>query len=113
MKDTLAKVKSTTSNETVYLGFDPRTDAAKEQFAGVESVSAGIHRGRVIDFNIDYVGPTWTTVDEWIMKLSETLKLPAVQDWVVGPDETPNKLLKCDGIEIEAALQGGSGSIRI
>jgi hypothetical protein len=32
---------------------------------------------------------------------------------VVGPNETPNKVLTCNGIEIEAAIQGGGGSIKI
>ncbi len=102
-----------TSNEPGYLSFDPATDAAKDQFAGVDSVSAGLYKGWVIDFNVLYGGATWRTIDEWVAKLSETFKLPGAQDWVVGPSENPNKVLKCNGIEIEAAIQGGSASIRI
>lgn len=106
------KAMATTSNEPVYLSLDP-TDAAKEQFAGVESVSAGLYTGWVIDFSVLYVGATWRTIDEWVAKLSETFKLPGAQDWGVGPSENPHKVLKCAGIEIEAAIQGGSASIRI
>jgi hypothetical protein len=113
MRDAREKAMAATSNEPVYLSFDPATDAAKEQFAGVDSVSAGLYSGWVIDFNVLYVGASWRTIDEWVAKLSETFKLPGAQDWVVGPSETPNKVLKCAGIEIEAAIQGGSASIRI
>lgn len=113
MKDALERAKSATSNEPLYLSFDPATDAAKEQFAGVGSVSAALYTGRVIDFGVLYVGATLKTIDEWVAKLSETFKLPGAQDWVLGPSENPNKVLKCDGIEIEAAIQGGSASIRL
>ena len=42
-----------------------------------------------------------------------TFKLPAVQEWMVGPSENPNKILRCQGILVEAAIQGGGGSIRV
>lgn len=113
MKEALDKAKSTSGSETVYLGFDPATDAVKGQFAGVQSVSAGFYKGRMVDFSIQYAGPTWTNADEWVGKLSETLNLPAVQAWITGPSENPNKVLKCEGIEIEAATQGGGASITI
>lgn len=110
IKDALERAKSLT-NETLYLGFDA-ADGSKEQLAGVLSVSAGLYKGRVADFTVTYSG-TWATIDEWVSKLSETLALPGTRDWVVGPSENPNKILKCNGIEIEAALQGGSASLRI
>src|SRR5712692_9902596 len=56
MRQTLEKAKAATSSEPVYLSFEPSSDADKEQFAGVQSVSAGIYKGRVMDFNIKYVG---------------------------------------------------------
>jgi hypothetical protein len=112
MKDAIEKAKSATGVEAMYLGFDPATDGDAQQFAGVVSVSAGLYRARVVDFSVQYVGATWT-VDSWIATLSEAFKLPSAQDWVLGPDEAPNKVLKCDGILIEAAIQGGSASIRI
>ena len=46
-------------------------------------------------------------------KVSETLKLPGKDAWVTGPSEHPNKVLRCDGIEIEAGIQGGTASIRV
>jgi hypothetical protein len=113
MKEAIDKAKSTSGSETVYLAFDPAADAVKGQFAGVQSVSAGFYKARLVDFSIQYGGPTWRNIDEWIGKLSETLNLPASEAWMAGPSETPNKVLKCDGIEIEAATQGGGASISV
>ncbi|MEK6409105.1 MAG: hypothetical protein AABN34_19450 [Acidobacteriota bacterium] len=113
MRDARERAMAATSNETAYLSFDPATDAAKEPFAGVDSVSAGLYSGRVIDFSVLYLDATFRTIDEWVAKLSETFKLPGAQDWVVGSSENPHRVLKCAGIEIEAAIQGGSASIRL
>lgn len=113
MKDAIERAKATSGGEVVYLVFDPATDASGDRFAGVDSVSAGISKGRVADFNVLYVGPTWRTIDEWVAKLSETFSLPRAQEWVAGPGESPNRMLKCGAIEIEAAIQGGGGSIRV
>ena len=113
VKGAVAKAKSTGGGEVVFLSFYPATDSGKEQFAGVESVSAGLLNGRVADFTVLYGGVTWSAVDDWVAKLAETFKLPAAQTWMAGPNETPNKILRCDGIAIEAAIQGGSASIRV
>jgi hypothetical protein len=113
MKDTIEKAKSATGDEVVTLGFDPVIDGEARSFAGIESVAATVYKGRVMDLNAQYGGATWRTVDEWVAKLSESFNLPRAQDWVVGPNESPNKVLNCDGIQIEAAIQGGSASIRV
>jgi hypothetical protein len=111
-KDALEKAKAAT-DEAVYLAFDPATDAAKGQFADVGSVVAGLYKGKVMDLGIQYVGPPWGTIDEWVAKLSEAFQLPGAQSWKVGPNEAPNRVLKCNGIEIEAVIQGGGGSVRL
>jgi len=112
MKEALDNAKSTSGSETVSLGLDP-ADAVKGHFAGVQSVSAGLYKARLVDYTIQYGGPTWRTIDEWVAKLSETLNLPGAQAWIAGPSENPNKVLKCEGIEIEAGTQGGGGSIAV
>ena len=113
IKDAVEKATAGTGTEATYLGFDPATDGNGRQFEGVESILAGVYKGRVVDFSIQYGDATWSTIDEWIAKLSEALKLQSAQYWVVGPSENPNKILKCDGILIEGAIQGGGSSIRI
>lgn len=113
IRDALEKVKASTSEEITYLSFYPATDGSGGKFAGIDSVSVGLYKGRAVDFNILYVGTPWRTIDDWVAKLSETLTLPGAPEWVAGPNESPNKILRCNGIEIEAAIQGGGSSIRI
>lgn len=113
LKDTIEKAKAATSRDVVYISFNPASDSGKAQFDGVDSVGAGLLRGRVTDLSVVYIGATWTSIDVWVAKLSEAFNLPAAQAWVVGPSETPNKVLMCDGILVEAEIQGGSASIRL
>ncbi|MFL6273562.1 MAG: hypothetical protein ACJ74G_00005 [Blastocatellia bacterium] len=113
IKEALEKVKASTSNEPMMLAFDPAADAAGQAFAGVDSVSASVYKGRVIAFNVVYVGTTWRTIDEWVEKVAQTYGLPAAARWEAGPNENPNRVLGCSGIEIEAAIQGGGSSIRV
>jgi hypothetical protein len=112
-KDSLDRAKAAAGSEAVYVSFDPLTDATGNQMAGVDSVSVGLHKGRVVDYSVSYSSPTWRTIDEWTGKLSETFGLPRSQDWTAGPNENPNRILKCNGVEIEAALLGGGGSVRV
>jgi hypothetical protein len=113
IKDALEKAKAPSTNEAVYLTFDPATDSGKSEFADVGSVSAGLHKGKVMDLAVQYVSPPWGTIDEWVAKVSEAFQLPGAQGWNAGSNETPNKVLKCNGIEIEATIQGGGGSVRL
>lgn len=113
MMGAVEKAKAASGGELVYLSFYPATDSGKEQFAGVDSVSTGLINGQVADFTVVYGAATWSAIDDWVAKLSETFKLPAAQSWVAGPSEAPNKVLLCNGILIEAAIQGGSASMRI
>jgi hypothetical protein len=119
IREAREKAMDLISGEPFPLSFEPATDAAtdkfasKDQFAGVDSVSVVLYKGRVTDFTVVYVGAVWNTIDEWLAKVSESLRLPGPQEWVIGPSESPNKVLKCSGIEIEAAIQGGSSSITI
>jgi len=109
-REALAKAKA--GSEVVYVTLEP-SDGGKDQNADVASFSAGFHKGRVIRVSVQYLAPDWRNVDEWIAKLSETLGLPGVNNWQPGPSENPNKVLRCSGIEIEASVEGGGGSITI
>src|SRR5215472_16211163 len=99
--------------DPVTLGLEPESQSSKDRFKGIGSLSVTLHKGRVIDFSVAYYGVTWTNIDEWIAKLSDAYRLPGAPDWAVGSDETPNKVLSCNGFEIEAAIQGAGASIRV
>jgi hypothetical protein len=114
MKDSIEKALSATDVETVYLGFDPAADGADpQQFTGVVGVSAAFYKAHVVDFSIQYGGATWRSIDEWVAKVSETMTLPGKDSWMTGPSENPNKVLRCNGVNIEASIQGGAASIRV
>jgi len=113
MRDAIERARSHSGGETVYLAFDPSADARGESFSGVDSVSVGIYKGRVVDFSVLYLDPAWKNIDEWVAKLAGTLGLPRPADWAAGPDENPNRILKCNGVDIQASVQGSGGSIRV
>lgn len=113
IREAREKALDPNGNLPFWLVFDPTTDAARDQFASVDSVSVGVYKGRVTDFSLAYSGTEWNNIDQWVAKVSESLRLPGRQAWVTGPSEAPNKVLNCSGIEIEAAIQGGGSSIRI
>jgi len=113
VRDALESAKRSGGSETVYIGFEPRSDVSGSTFAETDSIGVALQKGRVVQFVVQYAGPSWRDIDEWIAKLSETLKLPGAGEWEPGQDETPSKFLKCRGVEIEAAVQGGGASIRV
>ena len=113
LKSVIEHATSTSAVDAAYLGFDPASDGDAQRFAGVDSVSAGVYKGRVVDFSVQYGGATWKNVDEWIALLSETFPAFRAQSWTAGPNEAPNKVLNCDEIVIEAAILGGGASIRM
>lgn len=113
MRDAIDRAKSATGVEAAYLVFDAATDGDPKIFEGVESVSVALYQARLMDFTLQYANATWPSIDSWITKLSETLKLPGPQGWTMGPNEAPNKILRCDGVMIEAVMQGGGASVRV
>ena len=113
IKDALESAKAHAANETAFLGFAPANYSTKDKFTSINSVAVVLHKGRAVDFTVSYLGATWTNINQWVAGVSESFGLPGVQDWAPGPSETPNKILKCNGFEIEAAIAGGSASLRV
>ena len=113
IKEALDDAKKPGANEAVCLGFAPADYSTKDRFASIGSVAVVLHKGRATDFTVVYIGTTWSNIDQWVAKLSESFGLPGSREWTPGPSETPNKVLKCNGFEIEAATAGGSASIRV
>jgi hypothetical protein len=105
-----SKEKSETG--LTYLMFQVPTGGANTPGPS-DSVRAGLRDGRVVEIAVQYPQPSWDNVDQWVNKLSETLKLPGARAWVPGASDNPTKILKCKEVEIEAGYQGGGGSIRI
>ena len=91
---------------------------AKDRFAGINGVSVTLFDGRVAELRVNYAGldsrprgPVWPNVDDFIAKLSEAYALPAARDWrQVAQDY---KVLECSGLNIEATVPIGSGSVSL
>lgn len=117
IKEAFDKAKPSSGNETMHLHFEPEIYSTKENFKQVDQILAIIHKGRVASFTVVYdgppYGPTWRSADEWVAKLSEGFRLPAAQSWTLKMEENPTKVLKCGGVEIEAVVGGGAGSLTV
>ena len=74
------------------------------RFAGVNFITIELLDERVTGFYIGYFGPEWNSVDQFVAKLSETLRLPSAS-WEQAGD---NARLMCDGFAINASAASGS-----
>lgn len=85
-------------------------DVTRERWAGVDNIYLRIFDNRVVSYSISYEGPPkgpqWDSTDQWITKLSETLKLPSPSEWSLI---NGNKGLNCEGVIINA----NAGSIGV
>lgn len=85
----------------------PEKYSSKSKFAGVTQITLTLLDGRVFTLNVNYQGPEWKHVDEFVTKFSEGTKLPAAHAWepYVGM-ETQLKTLKCRDFEINVFAGG-------
>ena len=85
--------------------FDLRSYGAAQdpRFAGVNHITIDLLDERVTGFHIGYYGPEWNSVDQFVAKLSEALRLPnAAWETPVGTQQS----LKCDGFVVDAFVSG-------
>lgn len=85
-----------------------RPHASESRFAGITGLSFEFLDSRLSSLWVQYAGPEWRSVDEFISRLSEPLNLPGPNSW--EPVNLGNeKILKCAGFVIRAFV-GGSTS---
>jgi hypothetical protein len=87
--------------------FDLQADreTPNPRFAGVNFITVELLDERVTGFHIGYMGPDWNSVDQFVAKLSEALRLPS-GSWEQAGDET--RWLRCDGFVMNAATTNGT-----
>jgi hypothetical protein len=94
-----------------YFHVKPGGNVTKEKLAGISSIFVELFDNRIVSYSVSYEGPPngpkWDNVDDWIAKLSETLKLPDTSEWVPRDGA---KVLNCEGIRIQATTNR-NGSI--
>jgi hypothetical protein len=109
----LAQVKSGTgifgqSN----IGIAPSSYPLKAKFTGVNRVDLVFLDEKVYSIYINYKGPYWDNVDQFLAKLSETYDLPAAKAWQ-SSYSSDRKTLRCNGFEIRAVAGSGETSVQM
>ena len=89
------------------LSLTPEKYGSKSKFAGVSHISLTLLDGRVSTLNVNYNGPEWKHVDQFVTKFSEGTQLPPASAWeaYVGMD-TQLKTLKCKEFEVSVFAGG-------
>ncbi len=83
----------------------PEKGAPNPRLAGLNFIGVGFIDERVTSFHIAYAGPEWKTVDQFVAKLTESLRLPR-SSW--EPVDESKQWLKCDGFRVDAYAFRGS-----
>lgn len=86
----------------------PDRRAPNPRMTGVSYITVRVLDERVTSFHIEYFGPEWKTIQQFVAKLSEGLRLPN-SSWESADTSSQ---LNCDGFKIEAhALKGTATSL--
>jgi hypothetical protein len=75
------------------------------RFAGVNFITVELLDERVTGFSIGYAGPEWNSVDQFVAKLSEALRLPS-GSWEPAGDDA--RWLMCDGFAMNGSTTRGT-----
>jgi hypothetical protein len=87
----------------------PDRYASKVKFEGISQFAFEFLDNRLSAVYVGYNGPEWKSVDVFISRLSESLKLPSANDWEASNLDSL-KTLKCEGFEIRASIGGTDGN---
>lgn len=83
----------------------------QEKFTGVSAVQLSFLDGKLTSLVVVYQGPEWKSVNQFLEKVSEGLRLPGSAAWQPGAALANGyKRLKCDGFEAIAYVSGGSNN---
>lgn len=83
--------------------------ASEAGFKGISQFDFEFLDNRLSSLYVGYNGPEWKDVDEFISRLSESLRLPGARDWEPSNLKTL-KTLKCAGFEIRVSVGGSDGN---
>jgi hypothetical protein len=85
----------------------PEKYASKAKFAGVSQINFSLLDGHLATLTVNYNGPEWKHVDQFVTKFSGETHLPAADAWEaqVGMD-TQLKILKCKDFEVTVFAGG-------
>jgi len=102
--EAIREAKSVDKYGVGFFDLRPDREIANPRFAGVNYITVAMLDERITSFHIEYSGPEWKTVHQFVAKLSEGLRLPS-SSWEGGVESSQ---LNCDGFRIEAQAFKGS-----
>ena len=82
-----------------------RPHASESKFAGISALSLEFLDSRLSSLWVQYAGPEWRSVDEFISRLSGPFNLPGPNSWEPA-NAVDQKTLKCAGFEIRVSAGG-------
>lgn len=101
----------------VRISIRPAEYVTKDRFSGIYSYSFVALDGRITSYQVNYrsspYGPTWHRVDDFIDKLGESLNLPPATAWAVHRNLSSQKILRCDGFQLEALILNSNGLLTV
>jgi len=108
---TLSRSQSSGSIGHAWLKINPHKYSAESRYAEVKIFALRILDGRVFYINVEFNGPQWKSVDEFISRYAGELNLPTPDAWEQA-QYSISKYLICDGFEIRfyAAPQRSSNT---
>jgi hypothetical protein len=83
----------------------PEKAAPNPRLEGVNYITIELIDQRVTSFNVTYIGPEWKTVDQFVTRLSEGLRLP-LAFWEPGGETSQH--MRCEGFKVDAYTSRGS-----
>lgn len=90
----------------------PAKFESKEKFAGTNHITFSLLDGRVSSFTLNYSGPAYSHVDQFVTKFVEgTNLLPADQWQAYAGLDTQLKILTCKDFEVRVFAGGEGGNL--
>jgi len=80
-------------------------DVGESAFEGVNSIHLNFVDGRLIEFVVLYEGAPWESMDQFLVRFTQSLKLPG--GWS-GEGQYGNRKLVCEGFDIDAGASSYS-----
>jgi hypothetical protein len=105
INEAIAQSQRAESYGAARFDLSPDKEKANPRFAGVTTISISLIDQRVTRIYVNYQGPEWKTVDQFVAKLNEGLRLPS-SAWDPGSETSQH--MSCDGFTVDAYASRGS-----
>jgi len=98
------------SYEKRSLDFQASSYPSLPMFNNLRHITVQTFDDRVTHISVGYDYPPWERVDDFVVKVAESLNLPGVKEWEQVGGSTSYKNLKCQGFEVYVFADNGPNS---